>query len=307
MIVHSRAYSSERDYAGMRELAIDIVRLAGLPTYATVGDLDWWRYADDDPAANINDAQLWLEDSGQVVAFAWPSAGQVDILVHPSRPQLHAEALAWTQARCHVMVAGGSKAPVQTWSFAGDLARNSAMRASQFHQTDAGLVFYTRPVDAPILPPPLPAGYSYATLLDDTDIAARAAVQRAAFESQFMTTGKQMAVMGAPTYRRDLDVVIRSPSGGFVAFALIWLDEVNRLGTFEPVGVAVDHQRQGFGRAVMLEGLRRLQRLGARVAVVHTGPDNMPARALFESVGFTELDRCFGWICPLPQPASEVV
>ena len=47
----------------------------------------------------------------------------------------------------------------------------------------------------------------------------------------------------------------------------------------------------GLGKAVMLEGLRRLQKLGARVAFVTAVHDNLGARRLYESLGFETVNR----------------
>jgi ribosomal protein S18 acetylase RimI-like enzyme len=130
----------------------------------------------------------------------------------------------------------------------------------------------------------------------EEDAEARAAVQRAAFESTFMTADRHARVRATPTYRPELDIIVVAPDGSFAAFALIWLDERNRLGVFEPLGVAVSHQRRGLGRAIMVEGMRRLAGLGARVACVETGVEEEPARRLYEATGFIELDRNHAWI-----------
>jgi mycothiol synthase len=66
----------------------------------------------------------------------------------------------------------------------------------------------------------------------------------------------------------------------------VWLDPINRVGNFEPVGTHPDFQRRGLGQAVMVEGLRRLQAWGMTKAMVGTGAKNVPAIRLYEDVGF---------------------
>jgi ribosomal protein S18 acetylase RimI-like enzyme len=75
------------------------------------------------------------------------------------------------------------------------------------------------------------------------------------------------------------------------AFCIAWPDAVNQVGLFEPVGTHPDFQRQGLGKAVMLETLRRLQRAGMRQAIVSTGADNTPAIHLYASAGFRIVNR----------------
>lgn len=301
MTIINRTFATESDYSAMRRLATEIIAKAGLPAYATIGDLDWWRQADSDPAAAILGVRLWLDDAGNALGFAWPAADQVDILIHPDYPTLVDAALAWAEDHHRQTAPEGSEVPLRAWSFSGDTARIRALETRDYHRTDGCLVYYAQTLLANPPAPSLPTGYSITHVQSIADVTDRAAVQRAAFGSEFMTIEKQRAVMAAATYRPELDIAIRAPDGRFAAFALVWLDEANHLGVFEPVGVAADQQRLGLGRAVMLAGLGRLQALGAHRAVVQTGVQNEAARALYEAVGFMELDRCYAWVRRRPQ------
>jgi mycothiol synthase len=55
---------------------------------------------------------------------------------------------------------------------------------------------------------------------------------------------------------------------------------------FEPVGTHPDFQGHGLGKAVMAEGLRRMQAAGMRRASLVFNPTNVAARALYMSMGF---------------------
>ena len=61
---------------------------------------------------------------------------------------------------------------------------------------------------------------------------------------------------------------------------------INRTGEFEPVGTRPAFRRQGLGKAVIAEGLRRLKARGATDAIVYTPHSNGSAVALYESAGF---------------------
>ena len=232
------------------------------------------------------------------VAFAWPVDDQVDIVVHPDYPALHDTALAWAEAEYRGRLGENPDKPMRAWSFAGDAPRSAALTARGYRRADDGLVFYTRPVVATAEPPHLPAGYTFNHVRGETDVARRAAVHRAAFDPVWMTEDRMRVAQAMPTYRAELDLVVVAPDASYAAFALMWLDEANHVGVFEPVGVSPEHRRLGLGRATLNEGVRRLGELGARMAFVQTGFNNTVAQALYLASGFTELDRNYAWIRP---------
>ena len=70
----------------------------------------------------------------------------------------------------------------------------------------------------------------------------------------------------APSYRMDLDIVSVYEDNTISSFCTVWFEEKSRTGRFEPVGTHPDHQRKSLGKAVLIEGLKRLKALGAEIA-----------------------------------------
>lgn len=91
-----------------------------------------------------------------------------------------------------------------------------------------------------------------------------------------------------PLYRPDLDLVVETPDGDLAAYCIVWWDPVTKTGEFEPVGTAERFRRRGFGKAVLIEGLRRLHELGAEYATVINSMQREyePSRWLYASAGF---------------------
>ena len=89
-------------------------------------------------------------------------------------------------------------------------------------------------------------------------------------------------ILFAPLYRRDLDLVAVAPDGSIAAFCAIWFDDVTRSAYFEPVATVPAHQRRGLAKALMSEGLQRLQRMGALTAFV--SGYSVAANALYQAV-----------------------
>jgi mycothiol synthase len=92
--------------------------------------------------------------------------------------------------------------------------------------------------------------------------------------------------MHLPGYDRGLDVVAVTPEGVIAAYVNGWIDPLNRIGDFGPVGALPAYRRQGLTRAVLLESLRRMQTSGMERVCISTGVSNLPAQRLYESVGF---------------------
>lgn len=86
---------------------------------------------------------------------------------------------------------------------------------------------------------------------------------------------------------------LRRRSG--VAFCTIWFDDVTRSAYVEPLATVPAHRRLGPGRALLTEGLQRLQRMGAtRGAFV--GGFSPAANALYGSVMGLEHELCEPWV-----------
>jgi ribosomal protein S18 acetylase RimI-like enzyme len=296
MPIHSRMYVSEVDYERMRQLVIDIYALCGPLVYATPGDLDWWRFPHDDQG-EITGARLWFDDRERLVAFAWPSRGQVDIVVHPDDADLYEATLSWAEdKRSRAGGADGDTPTLTAWAFENDDARRTILLARGYEPTDEILCHRARRLDTPIpIPfPRLPAGYRLDHIHDNL-IESRAAAQRNAFQSTKMTAAKYRQLKNAPTYRPDLDLVILDPAGEVAAFALVWFDESNRAGTFEPVGTRFDHQRRGLAQALLEAGMKRLQEFGAETAVVLSREGSEAANRLYDSVRMHVVGRNIAW------------
>lgn len=289
--VTSRPFGGEDDYDALRRMLIATVAEGDEWHYCTVGDLDWWRYTDNDPRG-IFTTQLWFAPDGTVIGCAWPVKNEIILLTDPRHRQIEAAMLDWAEARHRV---GGSNAPLIAYSYEGDAARIALLRERGYTRQEHGYRYRRVALDGALPELPPPADYVLRSLRGDDEVAARVAVHRAAFAPSRMTIEKHRAVMAAPTYRRDLDLVAVAPDGSFAAYALGWFDAANRIGVFEPVGTNPAHQRRGLARAVLAEGLRRFQALGAWAAYINTNTDNVAANRAYEAVGFRVVDEEYRW------------
>jgi mycothiol synthase len=295
-----RPYEDERDLARMRAVLVQGRRAGGPAYYVHVGDLDWWLFYLHQEWDRGKHIFLW--EAGEEVR-AWslfsPDYGSFDLFVDPrarSGANL-AHMLAWTEARmAEIVRAGGGDRLRTMWVAEADGAFIALLEARGFRRAAYHLIYMTRSLaPAPPLPePPLPPGYAVRHVAGPAEAPARAAASHAAFESSrpsALYLQRYTAFMRSPAYRPERDLVVAAPDGRLGAFCIIWPDAVNRVGLFEPVGTHPDFQRQGLGKAVVAEGLRRLQALGMAQAMVCAEHDNPAAQRLYAAAGFRPVGR----------------
>lgn len=291
----NRLYRDETDYEQMRALLRDTYPLTTPPLNCTLGDLDWWRATTNDPQV-LSKVQLWFDPLGLLVAFTWPGTNQIDVMVRPNHRIVEQDILPRAEAEYRQALApDATNRAFRYWSYEVDTVRNTLLNEHGYTRTADFFTFHTFPLNHLPEPPVLPAGYTIRHVTGEADLEARVAVHRAAFHPSRMTVEKHRNVMASPTYRPELDLVAVAPDGAFAAYTIVWLDEVNRMGLFEPVGCHPDHQRRGLASAVMREGMYRLHALGATVAHVLSWRDDSAGGLLYPAIGFAVTGKIYAW------------
>jgi ribosomal protein S18 acetylase RimI-like enzyme len=117
--------------------------------------------------------------------------------------------------------------------------------------------------------------------------ARAAAVDVAAFDPQWSLDPSAVTDVCHATPRHRGRTAGVLPGQGFAAYAITGRD--SRQGFIQRLAVDPASQRQGLGRALVLDSLRWLSRWRVQRALVNTPTDNLGALALYERVGFTQL------------------
>lgn len=291
----SRPYSGKKDYQAMRKLLQTAYAINGPLVYATVGDLDWWRAERDNPR-DWSFLRLWWDEKDELGGFAWQGVNQVDLFTHPTRRRVEADMLAWSeqQRREQLEKEGGSRT-WRAWALTSDSSRQTLLGRNGYQRASDAFILFTYPLENEVPPSVLPEGFKIRPVAGKEEYKARIELHRLAFAPSRFTPTKYRAVRATPTYRPDLDLVVTAPDGSLAAYCILWFDEANRIGEFEPVGCAPQFRRKGLTRALLLEGLRRLRRLGGRFGHLYTALDQAPALSLYRTTGFKEVDHVLAW------------
>lgn len=302
----SRLYETEHDLLQMQGLLMEARSRTNDWRYFHVGELMWGFFM---VICHLNPQEyirLWFDRQGALAAYAILGEDpSFDCQVLPAYEWsgIEVKAMAWAETRLSEL----RKADGQRWNGAmvsgarqDDTKRIEFLEQHGFRYSgEFAEVNMLRTLAGPIPDAVVPTGCQVRAVAGADEISNRAAAQREVWRP--WTVGNvsdddYARLMRLPGYHRDLDVVAIAPDGVIAAYVNGWIDTVNRIGDFGPVGTLPAYRRQGLARAVLLEGLRRMRAHGMDRVCVSTGVSNTPAIRLYESVGFRIVNKYLDYV-----------
>jgi ribosomal protein S18 acetylase RimI-like enzyme len=292
--IKPRPYRDERDMDSIRALHVSGRAANNGTYYVHRGEIDWWFHYPPNEEDRCNNMRLW-EDGDRLLAWCvhTPSDNTFDFFAHPDeRGGERAQAMLrqgvdWATERAKTK--GGTKL-TNYWVSDTDEVSLAQWGACGFVAAEKpGGPIFMQSLERELEPPRLPDGFAVCDACTESDFRLRAEATHGAFGIERPWEAywqKSLGFFGSPAYVGENNLFVRSPDGRGAAACVIWLDPVNKVGMFEPVGTHPAFQKMGLGKAVMREGLRRMKAAGMTRASVGTGFDNTAAVALYRSLGF---------------------
>jgi GNAT superfamily N-acetyltransferase len=293
----SRPYKSKHDLIQMQEMLIEARLQTDDWRYPHIGDLVFWFFM---VVCHLNPREyirLW-HDSDRLVAYTIlgedPSF-DCQVLPEYTWHGIEEEALEWAETRVLELC----KVDAERWSghlVSGsrqdDLYRIAFLEQHGFHAGgEFSEVNMLCTLEQPIPEAVFSTGCQVLALSERAiqsgrdEISYRAAAQREVWQPWTVgnvTDNDYAYFMRLPGYDPDLDIIAVAPDGVIAAYVNGWIDPVNKIGDFGPVGARPAYRRQGLTRAVLLECMRRMQARGMNRVSVSTGVSNTPAIRLYE-------------------------
>lgn len=305
-VLHMRAYAGDDDYWRIRAfLRVLFLRNARREVCWHVVRWDYWRWPGvegwgDGPLEGR--VFIWEDEAVEVAAVLNPEGkGQAFFQIghrhHTSR--LVAEMLDVAEGALAVPAPDGRK-QLTVWVDSGDVLFQELLALRGYAPSAGTEHRHRRDLTEPIPPVALADGFTLRALGAEDELPKRAWYSWKAFnpdapESDFAELGWEwyLDIQRCPLYRRDLDLVTVAPNGELASFCTLWFDDTSRSAVIEPVGTYGPYQRLGLARAVILEGMHRVQRLGATVVFVSGHSD--VANHLYRAVTHEEDGRTIPW------------
>jgi ribosomal protein S18 acetylase RimI-like enzyme len=298
VVPEPRPYRDAADWEKLRHILMEGRRANNGTYYVHVGDLDWWMYYHVTGAPFSEDLWLW-EEAGEVrgwVVFT-PEERVLDLFIQPAlraAPEA-AHMHDWAEAHLARLVKARDGNEVgMMWIFETDRVRRQFLEGRGYARKGQGMIYFTQPLAGGAQAPSPPEGFAVRGCRGEAEVEARARAQYGAFQSKWEWArylARFQRFMRSPVYAPERDLVVLAPDGRVGAFCIFWLDPVNKVGLFEPVGTHPDFQKKGLGKAVMREGLHRMRAHGMESAIVCAEAENAAAVKLYTSVGFTATNR----------------
>lgn len=236
-------------------------------------------------------ARLWLA-GGRMLGFATINRYQnlVDVFRQDDFTlALQAEMMDWLEQAAR----NQSLTALDASTLEDDAPRRAFLERFGFALLEESSLLYARRLTDDLPAAPLPPGFVIRPLGGMAELEAYAALHRAAFDSQTMTSAYRQTIMSAPDYIAELDLVAVAPGGELAAFCMgqIFADDAPRAGGqregwSDPLGTHPAYRRQGLAHALIVEVMRRLSARGMDTALLGTRSTNTAMRRTAESLGF---------------------
>jgi mycothiol synthase len=290
-----RSYNNEEDYWRIRNFLREVFLLNERLEHSWhVARLDYWRWH---YILNLQVCEsiekiisIWETEDSQIAGVLHPiGQGEIRLHVHPQfrSHALENEMLRQAEEQLPEQMENGQRVlylPV----FNHDVVRQEILIQRGYLKGQGLGHHWWRDLDGSIPETPRPSGYTIRSMGLIDEHPARSWASWRAFHSDEPHEAYDgdwswyQNVQSAPLYRRDLDIVAVTQQNEIAAFCTIYYDDTTRSAVSVLVGTAAEHWRRGLGKAVMLEGMRRLKVMGCtRIFATAYDP---PAYALYSSV-----------------------
>jgi len=293
-------YKKEEDYWQIRNFLREVFLLNSRLEHSWhVARLDYWRWhfilncLSCGPVERVT--SIWESADGDIAAVLHPiSQNEIRLHVHPGyrTGELEGEIFATAEKRLSAW-SEGEISNLYVPIFEDDTLRKEVLTRMGYERRPGWGHHWRRDLDTHVPEASLPQGYTIRSMGDINEHPSRSWASWRAFhadegdENYDGDWSWYQNIQASPLYRRDLDIVSVAEGGDIASFCTIYYDDYTRSAVCVLVGTAAEHWRRGLGKAVILEGMRRLQALGC-TRVFATAHDTA-ADALYGSVMQTHL------------------
>ena len=270
-----RSCNTEDDFFCARNFLREIFLLSNrLDFDSHVALLDHWRWhyiaTCNETAAFDQVTSIWETTDGEIAAVLHPIChDEVRMFVHPNfrSSALEDEMISYAEEH-HSDWFNERKRILYLSVFPEDTHRQQILTQRRFEHRQPRDFYWWRDLESPIPDMPPTPGYEIRSMGAESEHPARSWCSWRAFHAEEPDENYDndyswyANMQSAPLYRRDQDIVAVTPDGEYAGFSTISYDDYTRSAAIVLEGTAAEHLDLGLGKAVTIEGMRRLNHLG---------------------------------------------
>ncbi len=282
--ITTRIYENEKDFQLMLDLSAGVRSREHLNDYPRKVDLE-----ENLASATVRaNTRLWFDDDQPV---GWALVDEFNNLWWEIDPHyeesLGSQVIEWGETCIRQALASGESATLDTNCREDYTARITFLKRYGFQPTGDTNITLVRDLSQPIVGPQLAPGFAIRPLAGMHEAEAVAAMHRAAFGTDYMTTENRLAIMNTSEYELSLDLVAVAPDGTIAANCICSVNELEKTGATDPVATHPHYQGLGLARALLARGMQLLKERGMSSAHFTTSGDNLAMQKAGASAGFT--------------------
>lgn len=276
------------------------IHQAGDCGYCHIGELPHHLYDASPNALPVAERILIWEDNTDIIGFA------ITLLFDSSFEIYIAPAYRGTETERTLLKAAINRnreliqhnqrhnleANIDVWGC--DSIRAQHLTELDFGKYRAWTLINERPLQGRVPLPTLPDGFTIRAATHD-DYVQLVAVRNAGFNITLDAELYRERVLEMPAFIPEHDIIAIAPNGQIAAFTHIWLDEINKVGLFEPVGTHPGYRRSGLARCIMCAGLNIMHDNNMTTARVGHTITNAAAYHLYQKLGFRSKHITYGF------------
>ena len=230
------------------------------------------------------DIRLWEGvGTNTIGAAVFRDPNLVKLVTEPAYSLLYKDMLDWVESRWDAVGKADSTLTVET---TGSNTMLEGLLADRGYKKKPGYYTFREKNLDPIVTEPilLPAGFTIKQIETADELLGFFQAVQAVFN--FMDNVDIYQVLRhAPSFRSELDLIIKSPDDEVAAISSTWFDEKLSLAEFEPLGTVPDYRKMGLGTALISETSNRLSWMGCRTLSVHSWSESEGANAVYSGAG----------------------
>ena len=282
--VTSRDYEGEKDFQAIIDLTASVRPVQHRNNYPSRVDLE-------EAFATVivpKNTRLWF-DEGHLIAWAYVD-GYNNLIWELNAQyigQLGTVIVSWGEECVRRNLSNAEKGTLYANCRESYSEKIGFLRQHGFNQLEDTTVALTRSLSGDIPVPELPPGFVIRPITGKKEAEAVAAMHRAAFGTEYMTTENRLIIMSTSGYDPSLDLVVIAPDGSIAANCICSVNMQEKIGFTDPVSAHPRFQGMGLVRALLLTGSQLLKERGMSYARLGTSGDNIRMQRSAESVGFT--------------------